>query len=118
MLMDLGNDGKRGLTRSVKVFGRVSSQAYELILCHSNTEYIKVMLFSLNSSLLNPDAVKRMHNDRYYQSFTIAPEVTQIFGIDKFFCILLRPNNHIAFVSEHISVDELKNYHFFTGDTF
>lgn len=52
------------------------------------------------------------------QKFLISPRVAEIFGIDKSFCVLLRPDNHIAFVSERISVDELKNYHPFASDMF
>ena len=52
------------------------------------------------------------------QSFSIAPEVSRIFGTDEPFCILLRPDNHIAIVSNHISVDELNDYQRFMGVTF
>jgi hypothetical protein len=46
------------------------------------------------------------------QSFPLAPRVSEIFGCEKPFCVLLRPDNHIAFISEHISYDELKSYPF------
>lgn len=47
-----------------------------------------------------------------YQSFSLAPRVGEIFGTNESFCILLRPDNHIAFVSERISFEELKSYEF------
>lgn len=45
-----------------------------------------------------------------YQSFPLAPRAAEIFGSEKPFCILLRPDNHLAFISERISADELKSY--------
>lgn len=49
------------------------------------------------------------------QSFPLAPRVAEIFGSDKPFCILLRPDHHIAFASERISTDELKSHPFLKG---
>lgn len=45
-----------------------------------------------------------------YQSFPLTPRVVEIFGTNKHFSLLLRPDNHIAFISEGISLDELKDY--------
>lgn len=45
------------------------------------------------------------------QLFPLAPPIAQIFGADKPFGLLLRPDNHIAFVSEDVSFDELKSYY-------
>lgn len=49
------------------------------------------------------------------QRFSTTPPVAEIFGADKPFSLLLRPDNHIAFVSEHVSFDELKSYPFLKG---
>lgn len=51
-------------------------------------------------------------NDEWidYQAFPLVPHVAEIFGADKSFCVLLRPDNHLAFISERISFDELKSY--------
>ncbi len=46
------------------------------------------------------------------QSFPLAPRVAEIFGANATFSLLLRPDNHIAFVSEQISFEELRNYPF------
>lgn len=46
------------------------------------------------------------------QSFPLEPRVSEIFGANKTFSLLLRPDNHIAFVSEHVSFDELISYKF------
>lgn len=48
-------------------------------------------------------------------SFPLAPPVAEIFGANKSFCLLLRPDNHIAFVSDHVSSGELKNYELMSG---
>ena len=45
-----------------------------------------------------------------YQAFPLVPPIAEIFGADIPFCVLLRPDNHIAFISERILFDELKNY--------
>ena len=45
-----------------------------------------------------------------YQQFPIAPRIREIFGTNKPFCLVLRPDNHLAFVSERISYEELKSY--------
>ncbi|MBA3785412.1 MAG: FAD-dependent monooxygenase [Acidobacteria bacterium] len=44
------------------------------------------------------------------QSFPLAPRVSEIFGTTKPFSLLLRPDNHVGFVSEQISADEVKSY--------
>ncbi len=44
------------------------------------------------------------------QSFALAPRVAEIFGTNKPFSLLLRPDNHVGFVSEQISADEVKSY--------
>lgn len=44
------------------------------------------------------------------QSFPLAPEISEIFGTEKPFCVLLRPDNHIAFFSESVLLDEAKDY--------
>lgn len=46
------------------------------------------------------------------QVFPLTPRVAEIFGADKSFSLLLRPDNHVGFISEQISVDELKSYPF------
>ena len=40
----------------------------------------------------------------------IYPQVTDIFGSEKPFMVLLRPDNYIAFLSREISFDKVKNY--------
>ncbi|HLM59767.1 MAG TPA: FAD-dependent monooxygenase, partial [Pyrinomonadaceae bacterium] len=45
-----------------------------------------------------------------YQAFPLVPPIAEIFGADIPFCVLLRPDNHIAFISERILFDELKSY--------
>ena len=49
------------------------------------------------------------------QSFPLAPRVSEIFGANEPFSLLLRPDNHIAFISEHVSLGELKSYEFMSG---
>jgi 2-polyprenyl-6-methoxyphenol hydroxylase-like FAD-dependent oxidoreductase len=44
------------------------------------------------------------------QNFVLAPRVKEIFGTDESFALLLRPDNHIAFVSDEVSTNRLKNY--------
>lgn len=44
------------------------------------------------------------------QSFALTPRVAEIFGAEESFGVLLRPDNHVAFVSGNISFDELKSY--------
>lgn len=46
------------------------------------------------------------------QSFPLTPRVAEIFGTNDSFAVLLRPDNHIGFISERISADELKSYPF------
>jgi len=53
-----------------------------------------------------------------YQSFLLVPRVSEIFGSGKVFCLLLRPDNHSAFISERISSDVLKSYRLIAGDAF
>ena len=53
-----------------------------------------------------------------FRQFPLAPQVAENFGADNPFCILLRPDNHLAFVSERISLDELKSYSPIAGDEF
>ena len=43
-------------------------------------------------------------------AFPLEPHVSQIFGTDKSFSILLRPDNHIGFVSANISWSDVEHY--------
>jgi 2-polyprenyl-6-methoxyphenol hydroxylase-like FAD-dependent oxidoreductase len=40
----------------------------------------------------------------------IYPRVAEIFGTNKPFCVLLRPDNYIGFVSQETSLNDLRNY--------
>jgi hypothetical protein len=40
----------------------------------------------------------------------LEPRTAEIFGTEKPFCVLLRPDNHIAFISPEISAAEMKRY--------
>jgi 2-polyprenyl-6-methoxyphenol hydroxylase-like FAD-dependent oxidoreductase len=57
-----------------------------------------------------------------YQNFALAPRVKEIFGVDKSFVLLLRPDNHVGLVSDVVSTDCLKNYpalkNVFKGEIF
>lgn len=44
------------------------------------------------------------------QIFALVPRVKEIFGTDESFAMLIRPDNHIAFVSDEVSTNRLKNY--------
>jgi len=46
------------------------------------------------------------------QNFALMPRVREIFGADNSFALLLRPDNHIGFIAEQISFNELKSYPF------
>ena len=45
-----------------------------------------------------------------YQVFDLDPSVSQSFGMDKTFHVLLRPDNHIAFISPGASLNGVKAY--------
>ncbi|MBX7171499.1 MAG: FAD-dependent monooxygenase [Pyrinomonadaceae bacterium] len=45
-----------------------------------------------------------------FQIIPLYPQVTEIFGSEKPFMILLRPDNYIAFLSSEISAEKVKNY--------
>jgi len=47
-----------------------------------------------------------------WQTFPLTPCVAEIFGTNDSFAMLLRPDNHIGFISEQISANELKSYPF------
>jgi len=42
--------------------------------------------------------------------FSLTPSVKEIFGTSESFGLLLRPDNHVGFISEEISTNILKNY--------
>jgi 2-polyprenyl-6-methoxyphenol hydroxylase-like FAD-dependent oxidoreductase len=44
--------------------------------------------------------------------FPLAPRIREIFGTDKSFNLVLRPDNHVGCISERISLDELSSYPF------
>lgn len=44
------------------------------------------------------------------QSFPLVPRIAEIFGAQEPFGVLVRPDNHVAFVSKSVSSDELKSY--------
>lgn len=50
------------------------------------------------------------------RSFALTPRVAEVFGAKEPFGVLLRPDNHVAFVSGRVSRDELKSY--FSGAGF
>ena len=45
-----------------------------------------------------------------YHTFPLDPRVTEIFGTDKSFSVLLRPDNYIGFVSAEASLSKLRVY--------
>ena len=45
-----------------------------------------------------------------FQQFPLMPPVAEIFGSDKPLSVLLRPDNHIVFVSKGNAIDALKSY--------
>ena len=47
-----------------------------------------------------------------YQVFPLTPRISELFGAENAFSVLLRPDNHIGFVSDKISAEEIKNYPF------
>ena len=46
------------------------------------------------------------------RTFPLTSPVGEIFGADDSFAVLVRPDNHIGFISGQVSVDELKSYPF------
>lgn len=44
------------------------------------------------------------------QTIPLAPRVAEIFDFHESFALLLRPDNHVAFISESLSTDEVNNY--------
>jgi 2-polyprenyl-6-methoxyphenol hydroxylase-like FAD-dependent oxidoreductase len=46
------------------------------------------------------------------RTFPLTSPVAEIFGADDSFAVLVRPDNHIGFISGQVSVDELKSYPF------
>ena len=45
-----------------------------------------------------------------YQVLPISPSIEKIFGTDKSFILLLRPDNHIGFISQEFSLNRLNAY--------
>jgi 2-polyprenyl-6-methoxyphenol hydroxylase-like FAD-dependent oxidoreductase len=55
--------------------------------------------------------LKTFHADLIdFNSVFLSSKATEVFGIDKSFALLLRPDNHIGFISTQISADELTIY--------
>ena len=45
-----------------------------------------------------------------YLVLPLSPNIAKLFGTDKPFAVLLRPDNHIGFISSKISIDEVSSY--------
>jgi len=45
-----------------------------------------------------------------FNGFSISPEVQEIFGTNKDFSVLLRPDNHVGFISSDISSGSVQDY--------
>ena len=45
-----------------------------------------------------------------FNEFSISPGLQEIFGTDKDFCVLLRPDNHVGFISSDISSGSVQDY--------
>lgn len=45
-----------------------------------------------------------------FNAFSLDPQVSQIFGTSRSFSVLLRPDNHIGFISANISWSDVKGY--------
>ena len=73
-----------------------------LIFTNDATDFqnLKVQIESVNGDLID------------CQIFPLAPHVHEIFGADKSFSMLLRPDNHVGYIAGRISFDDLKSYPF------
>jgi hypothetical protein len=63
----------------------------------------------------NFQALKNQLESRYselldFTEFSISPEVQEIFGTNKDFSVLLRPDNHVGFISSDISSGSVTDY--------
>lgn len=55
--------------------------------------------------------IKNSYSDLIdFNAVPINPRITEIFGTDKPFCVLLRPDNHIGYISLDISADKIEAY--------
>ena len=45
-----------------------------------------------------------------YHTFPLSPNVSEVFGVDRSFTVMLRPDNHIGFICQEISPDLLQHY--------
>jgi 2-polyprenyl-6-methoxyphenol hydroxylase-like FAD-dependent oxidoreductase len=72
------------------------------------------VVFSIEESDFG-ELFARIEKDGHWidcRKFPLTPRVAEIFGTNKPFSLLLRPDNYIAFLSEQISIDELNGYPF------
>src|SRR5262249_10191304 len=63
----------------------------------------------------NFQALKNELDARYselvdFNRFAISPEVQEIFGTNRDFSVLLRPDNHVGFISTDISSERVQHY--------
>ena len=57
------------------------------------------------------DEIKTEYADMLdYQILTLSLELEKVFGVDKSFTVLLRPDNHIALISTNTSLDKVELY--------
>src|SRR5262249_40423308 len=74
--------------------------------------------FTSLSSRVKPSdfhALKKELEGRYaefmdFYLFSMSPEVQEIFGTNKDFSLLLRPDNHVGFISSDISSGRVQDY--------
>jgi hypothetical protein len=73
--------------------------------------------FHLLAFLSEPSKLQALRNEvasQYaelmdFNAFAIPPEVAEVFGTDKDFSVLLRPDNHVGLISANISPSTWRN---------
>ncbi len=91
---------------------------YFLIAGRSSHSYLHqpkfhLLIFAAGKDL--PESLRQTFESDYQdiadlQVFTLDERVREVFGTDKPFVVLLRPDNHIAFLSPEISVEGIRDY--------
>lgn len=86
------------LADGVSIFDQLHEPKFHLLVFSDGENDFQTIKSELESKMID------------FHIVPLYPQVTEIFGTEKSFIALLRPDNYIAFISPEISADEVKNY--------
>ncbi|HSI24227.1 MAG TPA: FAD-dependent monooxygenase, partial [Methylotenera sp.] len=86
------------LIDGASVYDKLHEAKFHLLVFTNNAQTIKEKIGSQFEHILD------------YQILSLSEDVIKIFGTDKAFIILLRPDNHIGFISTEVSYDKIATY--------